>query len=301
MTTVSAAIVTIVVLASAGLFPAVALVGLRLITVPLVPLAGAVIAALAATCFIAVGGSFIGWFVALAGDRRAGRRRLLGAPARVGVRGATGSDRRRRPGGCRPWRHGRRAGHPRLVCVWCLRGLATPTVGFDARALWLTRAGWFLQSHHQLLVKLRVRDVVLVQSVYPPLVERVDRRGLARHRRSVDAPGRGGHRHPQHLRVGRRRLRAGRRRSAGHHPVDRRRPGRRVAAHRCDRRRGAGCRAPMVVGVVAAVSAGLRRLRDHRAVHDQRLCRSHLVAGRRRRRRLRAPDRASTEPTREWR
>ena len=66
MTTVSATIVTIVVLASAGLFPAVALTGLRLITVPLVPLAGAVIAALAATGFIAVGGSFIGWFVALA-------------------------------------------------------------------------------------------------------------------------------------------------------------------------------------------------------------------------------------------
>ncbi len=43
-----------------------ALVGLRLITVPLLPLAGAVIAALAATWFTAVGGSFIGWFVGLA-------------------------------------------------------------------------------------------------------------------------------------------------------------------------------------------------------------------------------------------
>jgi hypothetical protein len=52
--------------------------------------------------------------------------------------------------------------------VWCLRGLATPTVGFDARALWVMRAGWFLQSHHQLLIKLP--DVVLIQSAYPPLV-----------------------------------------------------------------------------------------------------------------------------------
>ena len=32
------------------------------------------------------------------------------------------------------------------------------------------RAGWFLQSHHQLLVDMRVRDVVLVQTPYPPLV-----------------------------------------------------------------------------------------------------------------------------------
>ncbi len=32
------------------------------------------------------------------------------------------------------------------------------------------RAGWFLQSHQQLLIKLRVRDVVLIQSAYPPLV-----------------------------------------------------------------------------------------------------------------------------------
>ena len=56
------------------------------------------------------------------------------------------------------------------ACVWCLRGLGTPTVGFDARAVWLLRAGWFLQSHHQLLVKMKVSDVPLIQSTYPPLV-----------------------------------------------------------------------------------------------------------------------------------
>ena len=169
MTTVWAAIVTTVVLASAGLFPAVALTGLRVVTVPLVPLAGSVIAALSATCFIAVGGSFIGWFVALSVTvvlavvacwalrpewrpwrTRSGSRRRSGrlpaVAATVGVLAILGSS------------------------VWCLRGLATPTVGFDARALWLARAGWFLQSHQQLLVKMRVHDVVLVQSVYPPLV-----------------------------------------------------------------------------------------------------------------------------------
>ena len=39
---------------------------------------------------------------------------------------------------------------------WCLRGLATPTVGFNTfDALWLMRAGWFLQSHQRLLTDMR--------------------------------------------------------------------------------------------------------------------------------------------------
>ncbi len=56
------------------------------------------------------------------------------------------------------------------ACAWSLRALATPAVGFDARALWLMRAGWLLQSHHQLLVDMRVPSLVLGQSAYPPLV-----------------------------------------------------------------------------------------------------------------------------------
>jgi hypothetical protein len=56
-----------------------------------------------------------------------------------------------------------------VACTVALRGLRTPTVGFDARALWVMRPGWFLQSHHQLLVDLKVRSLVLTQSAYPPL------------------------------------------------------------------------------------------------------------------------------------
>jgi hypothetical protein len=169
MTTVPAALVGLLVLSSAGLLPTIALVGVRFITLPLLPLVGAVVAAVAATCFMAVGGSFIGWFVALAAggvlvvvaywklrpERRpwrdqAGRATRNGPWARVvGVVGALAI---------------------LGACAWCLRGLATPTVGFDARALWLMRAGWFLQSQHQLRIDMRVRDVVLVQTPYPPLV-----------------------------------------------------------------------------------------------------------------------------------
>ena len=56
------------------------------------------------------------------------------------------------------------------ACAWSLRGLRSPTVGFDARALWVMRPGWFLQSHAQLLVDLKARGLVLTQSAYPPLV-----------------------------------------------------------------------------------------------------------------------------------
>ncbi len=57
-----------------------------------------------------------------------------------------------------------------LACIWSLRGLRTPTVGFDARSLWVMRPGWFLHSHAQLLVDLRARNLVLTQSAYPPLL-----------------------------------------------------------------------------------------------------------------------------------
>jgi hypothetical protein len=54
--------------------------------------------------------------------------------------------------------------------AWSLRALATPTVGFDARALWLLRSGWFLHSHAQILTDLRLPRLALNQSAYPPLV-----------------------------------------------------------------------------------------------------------------------------------
>ncbi len=169
MTTGPAALTALAVLAAAGLLPVVAGVGLRWVALPLVPLGGAVLASLAATAYLAVGGSFIGWFGALS---------LAGGAATVAYWWS-------RPGR-RPWRRPTRPGpaHPPALrlfgalgvlavlasCAWCLRGLSTPTVGFDARAVWLLRSGWFLQSHHQLLVDMRVKDAVIIQSAYPPLV-----------------------------------------------------------------------------------------------------------------------------------
>ncbi len=165
-TTLPAAIVAMAVLAAAGLVPVVALVGLRWVSVPLLPLGGAVIAALATTGFLAAGGTFMVWFVGL---------------ALVGIAAGVWSWRRwpaRRPSlgwGTTVTSAYRTTGTVGALAilvsvVWCLRGLATPTVGFDARGVWLLRTGWFLQSHHQLLVNMRIPDIALIQSSYPPLV-----------------------------------------------------------------------------------------------------------------------------------
>lgn len=166
MTTAPAAILTLMVLSAVGLFPAVAAVGLRWVTVPLLPLGGAVVAALAAAGFVAVGGTFMIWFAGLA---------VAGAVSVAGHWSA-------RPE-ARPWRgRGRPVGaRYRATGVigalavaatggWCLRSLSAPAVGFDARAIWLMRGGWFLQPHHQLLFDMRAPSLVLYQSAYPPLV-----------------------------------------------------------------------------------------------------------------------------------
>jgi hypothetical protein len=169
MTTAPAATVAIVVLSAAGLLPVLALVGPRWIAVPLAPLTGAVLAAGAATAYLGIGGSFLGWFVAVA----------VVSGCAVGTWWASHRDRLPRWSGPRtrplfPGRY-RATGAVGAVavtasCIWCLRGLSSPTIGFDARAVWLSRAGWFLQSHHQLLVDMRVPYVALIQSAYPPLV-----------------------------------------------------------------------------------------------------------------------------------
>jgi hypothetical protein len=169
VSTLPAAVLALAVLAAAGALPAVALAGLRWLAVPLAPLAGAVVAGVGATAFVAAGGAFMAWFV---GMGAAGAAAVVGLwwayPEQrpVPVAGGTGGTRR-------TWyRAVGAAGAVGTVvaCAWSLRALATPTVGFDARALWLLRAGWFLHSHGQMLTDLRLHRLALNQSAYPPLV-----------------------------------------------------------------------------------------------------------------------------------
>jgi hypothetical protein len=168
MTTLPAAVVALAVLSAAGCLPVLALVGARFVAVPLAPLAGAVIAALASTGYVAFGGTFMGWFVGLAvvagggvttlwhsrpDWRPAAPQQEQGTSGRSG-HGATGA-----------------IGFVAVVaaCAWSLRGLSSPTVGFDARSVWLLRSGWFLQSHSHLLTNL-TSLFSLPQDGYPPLV-----------------------------------------------------------------------------------------------------------------------------------
>jgi len=164
------AAVALAVLSLAGCLPVLALVGFRWYAVPLCPLLGAVVAAVAATACVGIGDTTMTWFVVVS---------ALGAAATVTWWGLR-PDRR-------PWATPRAGDGPgggpghRLTSVaavvgvigasaWCLRALATPTVGFDTRAIWLMRAGWFLQPHQQVLTDLSSPGIFLPQTSYPPLV-----------------------------------------------------------------------------------------------------------------------------------
>jgi len=168
VSTAFATVVAVVVLASAGAVPVVGAVGPRWVAVPLAPLAGAVLAGVAATASLTFGGALLSWFVGLA---VAAAVVVFGVWIQWPEHGPLGPATGRWPGRAR-FRLAGVAGFLAVVvaCAWSLRGLRTPTVGFDARALWVMRPGWFLQSHAQLLVDLRTRGLVLTQSAYPPLV-----------------------------------------------------------------------------------------------------------------------------------
>ena len=168
MSTALATIAAVVVLAAAGAVPVFAAVGPRWVAVPLAPLAGSVLAGVAATASLTFGGTLLGWFVGLAVTASVV---VFGLWIQWPEYGPLGPAAGRWPGRAR-FRLAGAAGFLAVVvaCAWSFRGLRTPTVGFDARALWVMRPGWFLQSHAQLLVDLRTRGLVLTQSAYPPLV-----------------------------------------------------------------------------------------------------------------------------------
>ena len=174
MSTFPAAVVSLAVLAAAGAGPAWALAGPRWVTVPLAPLAGALLAALSATATLAVGGAVVVWFVvlalvalaaAVAHHRRPGRPQPLEtpdaphppAPADQGSAG-------------RRW-VGTAGGLVVLAAAaWSLLPLRVPTVGFDARTTWLLHAVWFSEGHGAALAALRNPALSLAHTAYPPLI-----------------------------------------------------------------------------------------------------------------------------------
>ena len=124
-------------------------------------------AGLAATASLTFGGSLLDWFLGIAAVAAVAVFGLLIVRPDLGLRAGPATRSR--------------VSVDRIVgvvgflavvvaCAWSLRGLRTPTVGFDARSLWVMRPGWFLHSHSQLLIDMRTRNLVLTQSAYPPLL-----------------------------------------------------------------------------------------------------------------------------------
>jgi hypothetical protein len=165
MSTTEGAIVGLLVLSAGGLLPALALARMRLVTIPLVPLCGAVMSSLAVTAMTAIGWSVVGWYVTLS---------VLGAVA-------VGAMWWRFPS-VRPWG----AATPRdeaphwmnlaaglgglIVCVLCLSVLKSTVTGYDTRDIWLMHPLWYLQGHTLTVATLRKPVYAYGHPPYPPFI-----------------------------------------------------------------------------------------------------------------------------------
>ncbi len=153
------AITAVALLAIPAVAPTVALVGVRPVTFFLVPLVGSVLAALAAEFELAVGGSLLAWFVALAvsvnvlavGWLRSGLRRSTGGPF------------------ASPWPW------VTLLAVvvavaWPLQALRNPIVINDGWAIWTLHSVFIYGGHDAFLHDLKNPAYMFSNPGYPPLV-----------------------------------------------------------------------------------------------------------------------------------
>jgi hypothetical protein len=164
--------ISLVVLGAAGFVPTLWLVGRRWTLLPLSILSGAVVTAVAATCFLAIGGSLMGWFFGLSVVAAFGCAFGLAAQSRQRHKVHLRSE----PMATRP-----EPSHREQVVrfttalalvgagIWCLRGLRTPMVGLDTRLFWFLRAGWWLWPHSQALANMHNIGAD-THAGYPPLI-----------------------------------------------------------------------------------------------------------------------------------
>lgn len=164
MSDIGAAVVGLLVLAAAGFLPVLVLVGGRLVALPLFPLAGAAIGALAAASCIATFGTLLMWFVVWSVIAAIiSLVVLIGRPDRLRGIG----------------RHLRRELTPMPVAgfvvvvaaaAWALRTLRVHNIGFDTRAIWMLHASWLLGGHSLAYSDIRNHFFVVSHPTYPPLV-----------------------------------------------------------------------------------------------------------------------------------
>jgi uncharacterized membrane protein len=167
MSTFGAVAFGVVVLALAGCLPTAVLVGLRVVAIPLCPLAGAVLCAASAASTVVMPGTMLTWFVGWA--TAAAVVSVVALMFRPGLASRIGHDlgQESRP----------------LVLVaglalaaavgWALRTVQVPNIGFDTRSIWLLHARWLSHGHSFTLAALRNHFNVVSHPSYPPLVSSV--------------------------------------------------------------------------------------------------------------------------------
>ena len=158
-------IVSIVLLSAGGALPAFALARGRLVTIPLAPLAGAVLAGLSVTAMTGIGGTLLEWYVGLSSTgRRSVRDHLVdhSGDATMGTKfeGAAGPSSRRHH-----------------LCVDRRRARVRP-VGARrphcllrrTRAIWTLHPLWYEAGHATTVAALRNAALVFTHPQYPPLI-----------------------------------------------------------------------------------------------------------------------------------
>jgi hypothetical protein len=164
MSTVAAVLAAMALLVGVGILPVAALIGRRPVILPLAPLAGAVMAAIAVAACLWFGGGVLGWFVGIAVTLN------LVALARWRVT-------TERP----PWRRDPEPGMARgtawagaiglLAAVgFSLSALHAPSIGFDARTIWMLHAVWYSAGHSVSVAALKNPALPFAHASYPPLV-----------------------------------------------------------------------------------------------------------------------------------
>ncbi|MGP8059152.1 MAG: hypothetical protein ACLP9C_05915 [Acidimicrobiales bacterium] len=176
MSTAPAAVLALVVLALAGALPVLAFVGLRPLSVVLAPLVGAVLAALAATACLVLGGPTLVWFVVLGVLAGAGVLVVRGRRSPTARWTPTAADAAGDDGlSATPGRLDRLVPGLGALAVTAaaavsLVALRAPSVGFDARSIWLLHGRWFAAGHNVALAALRNPVLPFAHASYPPLI-----------------------------------------------------------------------------------------------------------------------------------
>ena len=164
--TIQAATLTLLVFAIAGMLPAVAITRWSGATPALAILVGACECAVAGTCTLVIGWTLFPWYLLIS---------VLGALLSVPIlirrhRRRAVTERSTRRTSQISWIVTMTA----LVLTLgaCLVPLRVPSVGWDARAIWLLRSSWFLQGHDYLLFAMRDSNPsgLIAHASYPPLV-----------------------------------------------------------------------------------------------------------------------------------